>query len=262
MLSDNKEMDRDIETLARIGSALWVDPVYSQRSTLETLSAVSLLNLNEDRSVERACIALLEKARAKGVLTNAIHNARILGHPFFRLYPEERFLLVALHSGKWSYQRIGRILNLNLEEVQERVWKARLKVSPTRQYPTAPSQMGPHCPEYDYRRPWTQRFLDDEVPSGSDRLFLQNHLMACTACATSLRLTREVYFHVEKEVSKIVGSSDFVEALSGVMEHRPKNQSPLERTFLESLGIFIRRRDVALILLGSLLWVIFRMSVE
>jgi hypothetical protein len=118
--------------------------------------------------------------------------------------------------------------------------------------------VGHSCPEYDYRRPWSQRFLDDEVSSAGDRLFLQTHLMACSACSTSLRLTREVYFHVEKEVSKIVSSPDFVQALAGVLEQRPQSKTPLERSFFESLGVFIHRWDIALILSLCFIWIIYR----
>jgi hypothetical protein len=238
-------LKEDFETIAALGNALWVDRNYSQRSTLETISAVFLMDLTSDRILEKTSQVLLDRARSKSAVT----NVGGLGQSFFRLNPDERFLLTALHRGHWSYARLGRILSRTSEEIQEQAWSARIQLGMPSAYPAGPASVLPSCPEYDYRRPWTQRFLDDEVVSGRDRFFLQNHLMVCQGCSKSLSRCREVYFKVDQEIKKVTQNSDFAESLESILSQAPYRKYPSERNFLETLSIFVKRREIK--------WVVF-----
>src|SRR4051794_22698662 len=54
----------DLITYSRLGKAFWVNPQDSRRTTLDTLSITTLLNLNPERTLEKASAALLERAKA------------------------------------------------------------------------------------------------------------------------------------------------------------------------------------------------------
>jgi hypothetical protein len=166
----------DLKTLVVMGRSLWSDPGRSERVALETMTAVSLLDLTKERAVERAAAVLLERAERDGMAAMTRVNLVVLDQPFFRLLPEERFLLAALHVGRWSYSRLARVMDETSERVEEIAWMARVRLSA--RHPAGPASRGHHCPDYDVRRPWTQRFLDEEMETSRERLFLQNHLMA------------------------------------------------------------------------------------
>lgn len=53
----------DLRSLSQIGQALWIDPVLSKQRTAETLQAVGLLSIADDRILERASSALLARAQ-------------------------------------------------------------------------------------------------------------------------------------------------------------------------------------------------------
>ena len=229
----------DYQVLTGLGTALWAAPDEAEFKARETIGTVTLLHLPEDRTVDRAARAMLERATRDG------HRATAHGiqSAFYRLSPEERFLLSALHIGRWSFARLARILGRGTDEVSQLAWIARLKLAPPGvAYPYA-SRSGKNCPPYDPIQPWTQRFLDEEMPV-RDRLFLQNHLMACEACRATLARCRNLYFAVEKTLPKSDPDTDWDRALSEFRSEALGAIRPIERTIRESLVIFIGRRDV------------------
>lgn len=246
-------LDREeIRTFTELGVALWADPVRSVRIVTETLSAVSSLELTSERTLERAASALIGRATREGMPANLVENLHLLGHPFYRLFPEHRFLLVALHRGNWSYQRLARVFDEDVEWVQEQAWRARVQLGEAglgaaMRYPVGNSQTGAKCPEYDTLRPWTQRFLDDEFEKKSEQLFVQNHLMACASCRKSLGVARELYFAIEKFFPSFAQKESEFQQLQQVVDTpRALNRSFLENSFLESLGVFAARSDAKL----------------
>lgn len=243
----------DLKTFVRVGKALWVDPVRSERSTVETLAAVTLLHLTPERELERAAASLLTKAKASSLETNLSIHSDFLNQNFFCLTPEERFLLVVLHLGRWSYARLGRILGKTKEEVQELAWAARLELSLSGIYPSGPSSQSPQCPAYDPRRPWTQRFLDEEISSRGDLLFLQSHLQVCAQCNQALARCRNIYYKIDREITDCVGVSPEIESLQKVLIKGQFQKYPSDRTLGESLKIFFGRPELRFtwIILGT-----------
>jgi hypothetical protein len=244
----------DLRALAEVGKALWMDSRESRAATLETLSAVALMDLTPERSVEKAARALLERVTSRGNALNTRENLRAgmgMGQAFYRMAPEERFLLAALHLGRWSYARIARILEQDAQQVEAQAWVARLKLLaqiPGVAYPAGASAQGPHCPEYDSHRPWTQRFLDEEISSGRERGFFQNHLMACVSCRGALARCREAYFAIERAIPREEKDTPIVDRLAAVTRQGHGLKNPTERTFLETLTIFTRRPDIRVVI--------------
>ena len=203
----------------------------------DTLTSVGLLQLDEIQTLERASKVLVERAEK--------NPPRLLSlqHPFFRLAPIERFLLTALHIEHWSYERIARILGVEAKLIAPWAWATRMKlcfqeVSEAIDYPRGPSTLGPSCPEYDISSPWTQRLMDDE--SGKrERLFLQNHLVACNSCRKSLELTRKMIFKIESLIPVKQSSSENESAANTLMqiwENGASSYRPIKTTFQESLA--------------------------
>jgi hypothetical protein len=258
----------DLGTLSTISRVLWVDPEYSSRNAIQALSAVALLDLNADQTLEKTCSALLEKARTKNLMTNAASQVPTLGHDFYRLLSDERFVLVALHLGQWTYARVGRILGVSVEEVQDLAWRARVQLSVNSSYPAGPASIGMNCPEYDSRKPWTQRFLDDEMTSAGDLFFLQNHLLACRGCSDALKRSRELYFRVEKELDQIVAQlnlghsktePNLQKILETVLSEMPTQQLPLGKRIAWGTLHFLFRKDISLMIVFLvLLWFLSR----
>lgn len=252
----------DLKTLAEMGKALWANPRESEVAMIETLSAVTLLDLTPERAVEKAAAALLERVTGTGGAVNFRANlASQLGmtQPFFRLAAEERFLLIALHLGRWSYGRIARIFKITPEQVEIAAWSARLRFASLQigmagaqgfAYPTGAPQRGPNCPQYDSQRPWTQRFLDEENSTGRERVFFQNHLMACSSCREALHRCREAYYAIEGALPGIAETSGegedarILRTLQAVTRQSLGIRLPVDRTFAETLEVFARRRDV------------------
>ncbi len=188
----NKE---DIRSLTRISRSLWGDLDQSVAISEDTLTSVSLLNLSDDRTIERASKVMIELAeRNPPTLLK-------LNHPFFRLAPIERFLLTSAHIEKWPYERISRTLGIENNLLEPWLWAIRLKFCFQEsqsgiEYPRAPGALGTNCPDYDASSPWTQRMMDDELGK-RERFFLQNHLIVCDKCRKALELTRKMIFKIE-----------------------------------------------------------------
>jgi hypothetical protein len=254
----------DLRTFSGMGKALWVDAERCEQSTVETLSAVTLLNLTPDRAIEKACVGLLEGARRAGsgaeIVGTSDHS--LLSEPFYRLSVEEKMLLVALHVGRWSYARISRILKMESAQLQECLWRSRLQLgsalSPPSPYPAAPSSPGPDCPAYDSQAPWTQRFFDQEILSGSEQFVLKQHLLKCNSCSQALRRCRELYFRVDVEIKQRVGvlreRPDLLKTLEKVIRLSPLHVARTERPWQESLSMFLARREtqISLVILAAI----------
>jgi hypothetical protein len=262
---------QDLETFTQIGDCLWADRDRSRSLQIQTLSAASLQDLTEERMLERATSALLLQATRGRLAATPEINASVLSNPFYRLEPFERLILTALHRGHWSYARLARVLGETSERVEELAWTARVNLAtsaigcgflPGVSYPSGAPATGPRCPEYSSLRPWTQRFLDEEVSDGSQRLFFQNHLMACDSCRAALGRCREFYYAIEKLIPPTTGarpSSRWIDELTLVCRQGDRSRQLIDLSFLETLQIFVRRRTVQWVLcfLGGIiaLWV-------
>lgn len=244
----------DLKTISEIGSALWQAPAEARPRVVETLSAVALLEVQEERVVERAARALLDRAlRESSASARGLPVADLYG-----LYPQERFLLMALHAGRWSYARLSRILELEPEKVEELAWNIRTRLS---SLPAIGAEMAtPNCPEYDSRRPWTQRFMDEEISSGRERIFLQNHLMVCDSCRRCLNRARDIYFAVDARIPRMSENAAedraFLRDLSRVTRDSRILRDPIRRSVPDSLRLFLGRVDVQWAVLAGLLLVI------
>lgn len=249
----------ELRTFAHLGSALWADPSRSRGIALETMAAATLLDVAEEARLDRAARALLERAFREGMAGNTQANLMVAGteaNRFFRLPLESRFVLAALHGGRWSYARLARILEETPEQIEERAWTARVELAVI--YPAGAKARTSSCPEYIPHRPWTQRFLDEEIGSTRERLFLQNHLMACDSCREALNRCRNLYYSIEAMLPGAQGGAEQVQLeLERICGTGRSLQNRIYVTFEQSLTPFLRRSDIRAALAigaGLLLW--------
>ncbi len=228
----------DIRSLTRIGRSLWGDLDQSVAISEDTLTSVSLLNLSDDRTIERASKVMIELAeRNPPTLLK-------LNHPFFRLAPIERFLLTTAHIEKWSYDRIARTLGIEKTLLEPWLWSIRLKfcfqeTQSGLEYPRAPGTLGPSCPEYNASAPWSQRMMDDELGK-RERFFLQNHLMSCDKCRKALELTRKMIFKVESLIPVKESSQELELANDRIFNHWKEGEVTFRPIKLETRQTLIR----------------------
>jgi hypothetical protein len=250
---------RDLNALTEFGKALWADPGESISRPVDTVATVSLLTLSPRRMAERAARGLLDSATRSGPSANssAAHLA------FYRLMPEERMVLAGLHYARWSYERLSRILSVTPERVAEIAWGARLHLAtdPAGRtliaHPVGSRGMG--CPEYHPGRPWTQRFLDEEM-NAREKSFLQAHVATCNSCRQALTRARNLYYAVEALVPRVPEGEreSRTRQLRSVWDRSRTMRSHAELTFFQSLGIFSQRADVRVLLSAALAFLIFR----
>jgi hypothetical protein len=240
----------DLGALTRIGQALWASPEASHRPLQETVAAVSLLELGPERSIERAAGVLLNQVARDG----ADAAAAAIHRPFFRLLPEERLVLAALHCSRWSYGRIGRVLGRSAENVAEIAWAARLHLAQVSYLPLPfGSSRGASCPEYLPARPWTQSFLDEELEA-HQKHFLERHLVSCDSCRQALNSCRSLYYRIDAFLPRLdqTAEDDHADSLARTSQAIHLLTHPGEQTFWGSLRVFARRTDVQLILIGAI----------
>ncbi|NDG84044.1 MAG: zf-HC2 domain-containing protein [Proteobacteria bacterium] len=229
----------DIQTtrsLSRISHSLWGDFRKSLPISEDVLASVGLMQLDGEETLLRASKVLIERAE------RSAPGALALQHPFFRLAPIERFLLTVLHVESWSYSRIARVLGIERKLIAPWAWAARMKfcfqeMPGSTEYPRGPTSLGPRCPEYDITAPWTQTFLDEELGT-KERMFLQNHLMACDACRRSLDLSRKMIFKIESMIPVKYASEDTeiaAERLLATWRSGESAYEPIKTTFQDSL---------------------------
>ncbi len=236
-------------TLTRISHSLWGDFEKSLPISEDILTSVGLLRLDEDSTMERALKMLIERAERSPPKTF------LLQHPFFRLAPIERFLMTALHLERWSYARIARVLGIDSRLIAPWAWATRMKfcfqeMSDPVEYPRGPTSLGRSCPEYKVTEPWTQSFLDEEL-EGRERLFLQNHLMACDQCRRSLDLSRKMIFRIESMIPVREADRDAEIAAERLLKTWKAGESafdPSKTTFRQSLIPLYQKKRVRIAL--------------
>ena len=234
----------DLNLVSNLGQSLWTQPEQSQAITRETVSAATLVESNSERAVETALQALLDRANKKGMY------ARI-PTGFNALFPEERFILLALHQGHWSYERVARVVRESVEMVQQLAWNARVYLAISH-YPAAPTQASASCPEYDPQRPWTQRFVDEEV-SGQEKLFLQAHLTRCNECRQALGRAKDVFYKVQKQVEALETrrtNPGLTAQIQTWVEQGQRVRSPSGGSASDGLRSVFARTDVRLVLVA------------
>jgi hypothetical protein len=244
---------RDLKIFAELGRALWADPGRSDPAMLETMSTIALQDFTRERALERASSALLNLARDQ--VAPAVLNQN---HLFFSLPPEQRFVLAALHLGRWSYARLARVMGETPERIEELAWQARVWLATSRASLTPiGGRGGVHCPDYDLKRPWTQRFLDEEIKQGAERVFLQNHLMACASCQQAMNRCRDLYYAVERMLPTVDEAQD---GIIGELHRICRKSSQLrfrgDGAFGRSLVSFAKLREVQILfaILAFALW--------
>ncbi|MFZ9596050.1 MAG: hypothetical protein ACO3A2_08235 [Bdellovibrionia bacterium] len=264
--------DEDLSDLTKIGAALWLDSKEVEEQLVETLSAVSLLKISSDEAIIRASQILLRKSKSQGVFQPALKKPDLFFNPFFRLSGSERLALVAVHLGKWSYRRTSQILDISSDQLESLLWQARLSWVDQSIYPAAPSPVGSACPEYDPRRPWSQRFLDQEFSQRKESFFLTRHILGCRACAQCVASARVLYQRVDQELRKALGKfswknqldldseeaflgstvglhSEVVKNLKLTLAQNPSVPPSYEGKFLSSWLTVLRSFDVQIVLL-------------
>lgn len=255
--SPYREVHEELPNLVQLGAALWADPQHGEKATLESISAVLMLDLSGPRLLEKISGTLLARAQREGVQINASGA----GNPFYRMRPEERLILSGLRV-RWSYDRLAAITGATREKVQEIAWAARLhlvyspgssaKVFPQGLiHPTGSMFRGYQCPDYHPGRPWTQRFLDEEM-TGEEKHFLQGHLVGCDPCRKALGRARTLYYAAARSLPEVpIRSDDFMarlEALNQTIRHAVLFKHPGDRTLGEALRVFVRRTEIQLLI--------------
>jgi hypothetical protein len=251
--------DQDLNLVTDLGYALWQDPYQAQITVRDTVSAASLVEAKSEAVVDRTIRALLEQAEKRGTF------ARPGAQLFQSLFAEERFLLLALHTGRWSYARIARVLEETPESIQSMAWNARVYLASHHGYPAGSRAATASCPEYNAQTPWTQKFLDEEV-KGQEKLFLQNHLVACSSCRDALMRAKEVFYRAEGMLGDVRRDSDRLGQTVGlngllrqwVEQGRKFRESSRMPTIQENFATFLKRWEVLAVLGFWVLYFVFR----
>jgi hypothetical protein len=242
--------------VSNLGRSLWAQPEQSLAITRETVSAVTVLDKDPTLAAERAAQALLERANRHGMYARVPTG-------FNALFPEERFILLALHQGRWSYERTARVVGESVESLQQLAWNARVYLALSH-YPSAPKQASVSCPDYNPQRPWTQRFLDEEL-EGREKTFLQAHLAGCKDCREALVRAKDVYYKVQQQLeameSKHAHPGFTAQLQTLVEEGRKLNAGGVDSSAAGALRSLWSRWDVKLVFLAwvvALVWLKFK----
>lgn len=237
----------DFQAISQIAQALWAHPIKADRNVKETITAVSLLHMSSDMAFERAVKALLKRADREGSKTNSL----ALDMPYYRLSPKERLILCALHNKICSYKRLSQILGEAPENISSSAWNARLRLQSTAPHPAGPDEQMKSCPHYDPKDPWTQRFLDNELPR-TEKFRLESHLVKCEHCKRALIRCRAYYYNVESMLPRFSETKKDLIAFAKTIHQVRVQLNPSENSFMESMNVFLRRKEI-LIIFGGLL---------
>lgn len=252
-------MERDdLESIRIVGRALWADEERCDEVTREALTTIAILQpgLTEERQLEKVSAVLLARAIQDGVSA----GARGIHLPFFRLTPEERLILNALHSGRWSYVSLSRVLGESVDTIQQRAWAARRHLAsqpelrgargPVRSPISLP--LSPRCPEDRPDAPWMQRFLDEEC-GRTEMIFLQNHLMACPRCRDLLMEAKSIYYAIESAIpAESQQGEEWTRSWQEVLARSLKLRDPSRQGFWDAFQVFLARGEVR-VALGAFL---------
>jgi hypothetical protein len=267
-------LKKDIRFLSELSFSLWSDPESGQALVRDTVSVIALAEKDPLIASEKAVRALLAQAEKRGMIVQP-RLAQPLLQPgalatqdplesFQYLFVEERVILLALHSGNWSYERIARVIGETTDSLQALAWSARVHLAFNQRYPAGSKPISPSCPEYDSRKPWTQKYLDDEY-RGEEKLFLSDHLVGCSSCREALMRAKEVFFQVDAmvlEVSRVASMkaerSGLTLQLSHWVDQGHRFRSPPSPTKREIALRFFTRWDVALVCFVWIFWTFFR----
>ncbi|MBI4926106.1 MAG: hypothetical protein HY843_09295 [Bdellovibrio sp.] len=242
----------DLRAFCHLGFALWADPKEAETKIYNTLITVAAININQDLAIERATSALYRQVIRENLSINqSAHFA--LDQPFYRLTPDERFVLSALHGGRWSYAKIARILEKNLNQIAAIAWRARVCLTHTPSnsksvYPTGSIKDG-YCPVYIIEHPWTQKLLDDEMEH-SEKIYIQNHLLGCTRCLEALKQARICYYQVEKFIPEVPNVDILISYLQKSYSETSKLVRPLEQSLATALWGFLKRQSAGWVFVG------------
>lgn len=223
--------------------ALWVDQRRALRVGRDTLAALAAAQTPWSLASERAWSSLLEQASREG--SRARGDA--VWQPFFRLAPEERLVLASLYHLRWSYERLGRLLGIEPEQVATLAWGSRLHVAlqlrGEQRLTLGVPRPGPGCPEYHPGRPWPQRWLDEQM-GNAERAFIQTHLAHCGSCAQALKQVRQIYFQVRGQVpGQIERESDGVGELANSLAPPPSERRAQDLSGVQSIARFFGRSE-------------------
>ena len=178
-----------IEFLSQLGQSFWPDHEIQKRTVNGTLAAVACLDLEDDEAFERSAVAFLDRARK----ANLSHSTASIHQPFYRLNPLQRFVLTCLHFRKWKYAEIARLGKTTAEEVEKQAWAARTEIGAWFGLcGLGSANQSPNCPDYHLDRPWTQRYLDEQL-SKKEAHWLRSHIEGCRHCRVALESCRAIY---------------------------------------------------------------------
>lgn len=253
--------ESDLTSYVTLGKTLWPRPEQAIYHLKETASAVAL---TVDESAEQWSERLFQALFRQGLRGTEFPHRQDQVNPFHHLSVPERFLLIALQRLNWSYSKISRVMEMDYGMIEEIAWSTRLELlilsgsysthNPWR-YPLGGKDFSSSCPEFDVRKPWTQRFLDQEITHRGRFLFLQNHLRYCKCCNELLTQTKNLYFNVERILPRF--ETDQITAdFSKICKDSRNLLDPSKRTFLESLAVFWEREDVRWVVYGVVLLLI------
>jgi hypothetical protein len=244
--------NEDFRLISTLGQALYANPAQAQSRSIETVAAIMTLEEAPTKSeaFDRALELMLHQAERDGLRA----QAEALSNPFFRLAPRERFVLFLLHSGRVSYRRLARLLEISEEDVQTIAWSSRTRMGTSPElrlqapHPTGSSHVLASCPEFDTSRPWTQKLMDDEMGQ-SQLAFLQGHLSECRVCKRALDSTREFYYAVEKAIPLDSVKWDIEGMGAALKKTLRKNRIdsgdlPSDLTIFEAIRLFLSKPEV------------------
>jgi hypothetical protein len=267
-------LKKDIRFLSELGYSLWSDPESAQSLVRDTVSTIAFAEKDSLVASEKAVRALLTQAEKRGMIVQprlaqpllqpgAIASQDPIG-AFQYLFAEERVILLALHSGKWSYERIARVVGESVDSLQSIAWSARVHLAFSQRYPAGSKPVSVSCPEYDSRKPWTQKYLDDEY-RGEEKLFLSDHLVGCQSCREALVRAKEVFFQVDAMVAEISRISERKAERSGLtlqlthwVDQGQRFRKPPPPTTQELAIRFFTRWDIALVCLAWIVWMFLK----
>lgn len=216
---------------------------------------------NDELALEHLVQALANQARREDQRPAA---AQLGLDPFYSLPWLSRFLLGAVHRAQFSYRKTARMLARILgepvtrEEIAVWLWRSRKELALARQsgIPPAIGRTGANCPKgFDaegetYESLWASRLLDDEIPSGVERLQLQNHLMACDSCRAGVGRYRVFWQTLDHWIPGLAGAeSSTLQLVSELLQQEQQLRTfstPSTRPLGEVLVRFFQRRDAQL----------------